>query len=97
VSGVADAGNEGVASYVQRTRFAIGYVEYTYAYSHNLSDVSLRNHDGIFVRARTNIRFMGVAQFTTAMATQFGLDTRTEPLRIDSAAYDIITMSYAAL
>lgn len=50
--GVGGIGNEGVASYVQRTRFAIGYVEYTYARSHNLSDVSLRNRDGNFVRAQ---------------------------------------------
>jgi len=50
--GVGGIGNEGVASYVQRTRFALGYVEYTYARSHRLSDASLRNHDGIFVRAQ---------------------------------------------
>lgn len=51
-AGVGGVGNEGVASYVQRTRFAIGYVEYTYARDHNLSDVSLRNSDGFFVRAQ---------------------------------------------
>jgi len=53
-TGVGGAGNEGVASYVQRTRFAIGYVEYVYARRHQLSDVALRNHDGRFVQAGGN-------------------------------------------
>lgn len=50
-TGTGGVGNEGVAAYVQRTRFALGYVEYIYARQHNLSDVALRNHDGQFVRA----------------------------------------------
>lgn len=50
-AGTGGAGNEGVAAYVQRTRFALGYVEYIYGRQHNLSDVALRNHDGQFVRA----------------------------------------------
>lgn len=50
--GVGGVGNEGVAAYVQRTRFALGYVEYTYARDHHLSDISLRNSDGFFVRAQ---------------------------------------------
>jgi phosphate transport system substrate-binding protein len=51
-SGVGASGNEGVASYVQRTRFAIGYVEYYFARAHRLSDVALSNRSGAFVRAR---------------------------------------------
>jgi phosphate transport system substrate-binding protein len=50
-TGVGGTGNDGVASYVQRTRFAIGYVEYIYARKHHLSDVLLRNRSGQFVRA----------------------------------------------
>src|SRR5262249_8946273 len=50
-TGVGGTGNEGVASYVQRTRFAIGYVEFYYARRHRLSDASLRNHDRQFVQA----------------------------------------------
>ena len=49
--GVGGKGNEGVASFVQRTRFAIGYVEYIYARNHHLSDVALRNRSGTFVHA----------------------------------------------
>ncbi len=50
-AGSAGAGNEGVASYVQRTRFAIGYVEYSFAREHRLSDVALCNRSGGFVQA----------------------------------------------
>jgi phosphate transport system substrate-binding protein len=49
--GVGGVGNEGVASYVQRTRFALGYVEFYFSRQHNLSDAALRNKDGRFVRA----------------------------------------------
>jgi phosphate transport system substrate-binding protein len=48
-AGVADVGNEGVASSVQRTRVSIGYVEYAYAKRHNLATVSVRNREGTFV------------------------------------------------
>jgi len=50
-TGIAGSGNEGVASYVQRTRFAIGYVEYYFAHDHHLSDVAVRNRSGVFVHA----------------------------------------------
>ena len=54
-------GNEGVASLVQRTRAAIGYVAYAYAREHHLSDVALPSHDGPVVRA-------GRASFEAAVA-----------------------------
>lgn len=50
-TGVGGFGNAGVASSVQRTRFAIGYADYFYVRQHRLSDVSLRNRSGHFVRA----------------------------------------------
>jgi phosphate transport system substrate-binding protein len=59
--GVAAKGNEGIATVVQRTRFAIGYVEYYFARAHALSDVALRNHAGRFVRARPD-NFSAAAQ-----------------------------------
>jgi len=49
--GAEGLGNEGVASLVQRTRSAIGYVAYAYAREHRLSDVRLPSHDGPVVRA----------------------------------------------
>ncbi len=49
--GTDGLGNEGVASLVQRTRAAIGYVAYAYARQHRLSDVALPSRDGPVVRA----------------------------------------------
>lgn len=48
--GVGGKGNEGVASYVQRIKGAIGYVEYAYAKRNKMAHVSLRNKDGQFVQ-----------------------------------------------
>src|SRR5580765_8323726 len=42
-------GNEGVASYVQRIKGAIGYVEYAYAKKNKMSYTQLKNKDGNFV------------------------------------------------
>lgn len=44
-------GNEGVAVYVQRTKGAIGYVEYAYALQNKMNAVQLKNKDGNFVKA----------------------------------------------
>ncbi len=49
--GAEGLGNEGVASLVQRTRAAIGYVAFAYARQHHLSDVALPARDGPIVRA----------------------------------------------
>ena len=48
--GVGGKGNEGVASYVQRIKGAIGYVEYAYAKRNKMAHVALRNKDGQFVQ-----------------------------------------------
>ena len=48
--GVGGKGNEGVASYVQRIKGAIGYVEYAYAKRNRMAHVALRNRDGRFVQ-----------------------------------------------
>jgi len=42
-------GNEGVASFVQRIKGAIGYVEYAYAKQNKMAYTLLQNRDGIFV------------------------------------------------
>ena len=49
-TGVGGKGNPGVASYVQRIKGSIGYVEFAYALQNNMSHVSLRNRDGNFVQ-----------------------------------------------
>jgi len=45
-AGVGGKGNEGVASYVERIKGAIGYVEYAYALQNHMAHVSLKNREG---------------------------------------------------
>ncbi len=47
--GVGGKGNEGVASYVQRIKGSIGYVEYAYALQNNMIYTQLQSHDGTFL------------------------------------------------
>src|SRR5512146_3032251 len=48
-AGTGGKGNEGVASYVQRIKGSIGYVEYAYALQNKMNYVQLKNRDGQFV------------------------------------------------
>jgi phosphate transport system substrate-binding protein len=48
-AGTGGKGNEGVASYVQRIKNSIGYVEYAYALQNKMAYVQLKNLDGQFV------------------------------------------------
>ena len=49
--GTGGKGNEGVASYVQRIKNSIGYVEYAYALQNKMNTVQMKNRDGYFVKA----------------------------------------------
>jgi phosphate transport system substrate-binding protein len=57
--GVGGKGNEGVASYVQRIKGAIGYVEYAYAKQNGLNYAVMQNKEGEFVKP-------GLASFQAA-------------------------------
>lgn len=48
--GTGGKGNEGVASYVQRIKNSIGYVEYAYALQNKMSYSQLQNREGQFVK-----------------------------------------------
>lgn len=48
-TGAGGKGNEGVASFVQRIKGAIGYVEYAYAKQNKMAYTLLQNRDGQFV------------------------------------------------
>jgi phosphate transport system substrate-binding protein len=50
-AGTGGKGNEGVASYVQRIKGSIGYVEYAYALQNKMSSVQMKNRDGNYVLA----------------------------------------------
>jgi phosphate transport system substrate-binding protein len=58
-TGVGGKGNEGVASYVQRIKNSIGYVEYAYAKQNGLPHAILQNKEGEFVKP-------GLASFQAA-------------------------------
>lgn len=60
--GVAGKGNAGVASYVQRINGAIGYVEYAYAKSANMTYTQMQNRDGVYV-APNNGTFQAAATY----------------------------------
>jgi phosphate transport system substrate-binding protein len=47
--GVGGKGNQGVASYVQRIKGSIGYVESAYATQNHMAHAKLKNHAGSFV------------------------------------------------
>lgn len=48
--GTGGKGNEGVASYVQRIKNSIGYVEYAYALQNKMNYAQLKNREGHFVK-----------------------------------------------
>ena len=48
-TGLGGKGNEGVASFVEKVKGSVGYVEYAYALQNKMTGVSLKNHDGQFV------------------------------------------------
>lgn len=47
--GIGGKGNEGVANYVKRLKYSIGYVEYAYAKQNRLSHAIMKNKAGNFV------------------------------------------------
>jgi phosphate transport system substrate-binding protein len=59
-AGTGGKGNEGVASYVQRIKNSIGYVEYAYALQNKMNAVQMKNRDGQFVQPRDE-SFMAAA------------------------------------
>jgi phosphate transport system substrate-binding protein len=58
-AGVGGKGNEGVASYVQRIKGSIGYVEFAYAKQNGMNYVVMQNKEGEFVKP-------GLASFQAA-------------------------------
>lgn len=52
--GQGGKGNEGVAAYVRQLRYAIGYIEYTYAVTNNLTWTRLKNAAGVEVAPNTD-------------------------------------------
>lgn len=60
--GVGGKGNEGVASYVQRIKGGIGYVEYAYAKKNKMTHLALKNKAGEYVQP-DDLTFQAAAAF----------------------------------
>lgn len=76
-TGAAGKGNEGVSTYVNRVKNAIGYVEYAYAKQNNMAHVSLQNKAGNFVQpsqesfaAAADIDWKGAEGFGAILTNQ---------------------------
>lgn len=61
-TGLGGKGNEGVASYAQRIKGSIGYVEFAYAKQNNLPYTTLQNKEGEFVKPSIE-SFQSAAQY----------------------------------
>ena len=72
-AGAGGKGNEGVASFVQRIKGSIGYVEYAYAMQNKMAYAQLKNRDGQFVAPDE--------QVFQAAAAERRLDARARFLR----------------
>lgn len=71
-TGAAGKGNSGVATYVNRVKNAIGYVEYAYAKQNNMAYTQLQNQAGNFV-APTPETFAAAADTDWSKAPGFNL------------------------
>ncbi len=71
--GVGGKGNEGVASYVQQIKGAIGYVELAYALQNGMSYASLQNAAGRFVQPSEESFAAAAATADWASASDFDL------------------------
>lgn len=82
-AGVGGKGNEGVASYVQRIRGAIGYVEYAYALQNKMPHAAMQNAAGKFVEpssktfqaAAANADWLNTPGFNLMLTNQPGADS----------------------
>jgi phosphate transport system substrate-binding protein len=78
-AGTGGKGNEGVASYVQRIKYSIGYVEYAYAQQNSLTYTQVRNRDGHFVKPDTASFRAAVANTKWSKNSSFNEATTNEP------------------
>ncbi len=77
-SGAAGKGNEGVSTYLNRVKNAIGYVEYAYAKQNKMSHVQLQNKAGNFVQPSQDT-FAAAADVDWKSAPGFSLVLTNQP------------------
>ena len=78
-AGVGGKGNEGVASYVQRIKGAIGYVEYAYALQNKMTYAMLQNQAGKFVKPDSDSFEAAAANADWAHTPGFNLMLTDQP------------------
>ena len=78
-TGVGGKGNEGVASYVQRIKGGIGYVEYAYALQNKMTYTMLQNKDGKFVKPDSDAFKAAAANADWAHTPGFNLMLTEQP------------------
>ncbi|HYR63462.1 MAG TPA: phosphate ABC transporter substrate-binding protein PstS [Actinomycetota bacterium] len=89
--GVGQQLNTGVASYVQQTQGAIGYVEYAFALKSKFNNVALKNASGAFVAPTLDAIAAG-AQASNLSASNFNIVNGG-----GAAAYPLANFSWALL
>jgi phosphate transport system substrate-binding protein len=78
-SGVSGKGNEGVASYVQRIKGSIGYVEYAYALQNKMTYAQMQNQGGKFVKPDSESFQAAAANADWAKTPGFSLMLTDQP------------------
>ena len=88
---IGGKGNEGVAANVQRTRGALGYVEYAYAKKNNIAVMALQNKNGKFVMPGDDTFAAAAAGADWFSVPGMGLSIVNQP---GDAAYPVTTASF---
>jgi phosphate transport system substrate-binding protein len=90
--GVGQQLNTGVASYIQQTQGAIGYVEYAFAQKSKFNNVALKNASGAFVAPTLDSIKAAGAQATNLSAANFNIVNGG-----GAATYPLANFSWALL
>lgn len=77
--GVGGKGNEGVATYVQRVKGSIGYVEYAYALQNKMTTAMLKNKEGKYVAPTARTFQAAAAKADWAHAKDFYVVLTDQP------------------
>ena len=88
---VGGKGNEGVAANVDRTKGALGYVEYAYAKKNDISVMALQNKDGNFVMPGDDTFSAAAAGADWFSVPGMGLSIVNQP---GAKAYPVTTASF---
>lgn len=89
--GLGGKGNDGVTGLVKQTPGSIGYVELVYAASNKLPYGSVKNADGVFVKADTNSVSAAAAGAATNMPSDFRVSITNAP---GKTTYPISTFTW---